>query len=49
MTIGAVPDFPVYLGQSKGEEKEKRFLELVKKMKEHFVRLDRGIYMQERF
>lgn len=49
VTIGAVPDFPVYLGQSKGEEKEKQFLELVKKMKEHFVHLDRGIYMQERF
>lgn len=47
--IASVPDFPIYLGREKEEEKRKKFLELVKAMRDSFISLDREIYMQERF
>lgn len=47
--IDEAPDFPIYFGQSKKEVKEQGLREMVKQLREHFIHLDKDIYMDERF
>lgn len=47
--IPQVPDFPVYFGKVKIEEKNRGFSRMVEVLGEYFVDLDKEIYMDERF
>lgn len=44
-----MPDFPIYFGKMKGEEKKSAFLQLLQMIEENVLLMDRDIYMDERF
>lgn len=47
--IDEAPNFPIYMGRRSDKNREHNFVLLVETLRDHFINLDRDIYMEERF